>query len=71
VLSQVPWIEVTEVACCIAFATESLYIIFLSHMADLFQGHYENESVHDYILLIQDTILFSFWKIMLAKCLSV
>lgn len=44
--------------------------MFLSHMADLFQGHYENESVHDYILLIQDTILFSFWKIMLAKCLS-
>lgn len=43
--------------------------MFLSHMTDLFRGHYENESVNDYVLLIQDTILFSFWKIMVAKCL--
>lgn len=44
--------------------------MFLSHMADLFQRCYENLSVHDYVLMIQDRVLFSFWKIMLAKYLS-
>lgn len=54
----------------VAFVTVSLYIIFLCHMADLFQRCYENVSVHDYVLMIQDRVLFSFWKIMLSKCLS-